>query len=468
MSARPAAGTLLHGGGAGIEWAAFSESGGSGSPNEDYVLCDDEIGLFLVADGMGGRPEGRVASQMGAEAFAAELKALDARSRLNPEALQEIVNRVNVSLRGQATERPSLRGMGTTLTALIAAESHGRIVHVGDSRAYRRRGGQLAQLTEDHTLVQELVQRNHLSPDDASEHPMRHVLARTLGGQRSVEAQILDISLRPDDLFLLATDGLKALADAELARILSSRRWRTGATSLARAIRKAAQQAAPADDVSVIVAVAAVRPGRRGGFLGAGPNRRRAEAVSFATRTVPAEAWKGREGQAWKETIAADIVAHLLEIAQSRAKQEDARQEQQAALVKRLLGILEVLDAFERVFANVEAKKDLCTPQMKIWVGNFRTVYRLLRRLLSEDGVVPVEQLYQGFDPKWHEVSEKVFDPDRPEGAIVKEIRRGYLRHGQILRRSLVVVTTREAPPGETPGEREGETHDKERDRAET
>lgn len=117
--------------------------------------------------------------------------------------------------------------------------------------------------------------------------------------------------------------------------------------------------------------------------------------------------------------------------------------EQQRSL---LLSLLDVTDAFDRVFGSINAKKDVCNSQMNIWVGNFRTVHRLLQKLLTEQGVTPIENLDQGFDPYWHEVETIVFDKAKPSGAIVEEVKRGYLwRNKELLRRARVVVVTHDS-----------------------
>ena len=109
-----------------------------------------------------------------------------------------------------------------------------------------------------------------------------------------------------------------------------------------------------------------------------------------------------------------------------------------------LLPILEAIDAFERVFRSIHSRQDEVSRQMKIWVGNFRTVKRLLDALLEQEGVKPIENLQGGFDPHWHKVADTVSDPSKPDGAIVEETRRGYVRGTKILRKSEVVVVRNE------------------------
>ena len=105
-----------------------------------------------------------------------------------------------------------------------------------------------------------------------------------------------------------------------------------------------------------------------------------------------------------------------------------------------LLSVMEVMDAFERVFRSIEAKRDQVTPQMNKWMANFRTIQRMLNRLLEDQGVAPIQNLEQGFDPRWHKVADIIVDPGRPEGTIAEEARRGYVWHGEVLRKAEVVV----------------------------
>lgn len=105
-----------------------------------------------------------------------------------------------------------------------------------------------------------------------------------------------------------------------------------------------------------------------------------------------------------------------------------------------LLDILEVLDAFERLFDVIENRKDQMTDRSKRWIANFRTVYRILKRTLSKQGVAPIENLAQGFDPHWHNAVEKVTDTSKQNGTIVEERKKGYVWQNQILREAEVVV----------------------------
>ena len=425
----------------GIKWAAFSKTGPEGCRNEDYVICDAEIGLFLVADGMGGRPGGDLASKTAAEAFAEAIRVADAQRRLDTKVLQDGINRANSAVRQQAATNQLFQGMATTITALLIAGKRGKVIHVGDSSIYLWRKKKLSRLTQDHTLVEELIKKDKIPPADAKAHPMRHVLIRSIGGESEVKAEIQDIVIRPGDRFILSTDGMRCISDNELLQILD-RYLFAGPHSIAHAIWKNLRKQELSDDVSVVVLAPSYLKTLKAGFWDPKKDFKDLNPVLENLKPLPSGAWSQKQMANSKDIIVEDIEIKLRELAVAKNKIDEIEREYQSNRTKRLLELLEVMDAFERVFGNIKTKKDACTRQMNIWVGNFRTVYRLLTRVLADEGVAPIENLDQGFDPAWHEVFEKVYDPEQPSGTIVSEIRRGYVLHGKLLRRSSVVVTT--------------------------
>jgi molecular chaperone GrpE len=255
-----------------------------------------------------------------------------------------------------------------------------------------------------------------------------------------VEADILEIDVLPRDRLILATDGLtESLFDHDLERMMN-KRSRAGAASLVKGIRTAALARSPQDDVSLVVVIRAAERSLNGGRMGTKRGRGR-QAFPLPAKKASMNAWSEDAALNRMAEIAKDEEGLLRQITESKWQLAERERHEKDSMLKWLLALLDVVDAFERVFGNIEAKKELCTAQMNIWIGNFRTVYKLLRKLLAEEGVVPIENLGEGFDPRWNE-PERVFDPSRPEGTIVKEVKRGYLWQGQILRKSLVVVTS--------------------------
>ncbi len=191
--------------------------------NEDRYALAPDLGLYLVADGMGGHTAGQVASQLAAESSLRAVETLQAGSVSLSEKLRHAVDFANREIYSQARMQPELAGMGTTLVCLLAHEGRAALAHVGDSRAYLIRSGRIRQLTDDHSLVGELLRRREISEDAAREHPHRHVLTRALGVRKSVEPDLAEISPQPGDQFVMCSDGLtNHLLDEEIAAAVSS------------------------------------------------------------------------------------------------------------------------------------------------------------------------------------------------------------------------------------------------------
>src|SRR5919197_3024777 len=195
----------------GIRYAARSDVGMLREGNEDSAYAGAR--LLVVADGMGGHVGGEIASAAAVNA----LRPLDTDVPANEllAALQHAVKKANENLHGIVESDPSLQGMGTTLTAMLWAGPHVALIHIGDSRAYLLRNGELFQITHDHTLVQSLVDEGRITIDEAASHPQRSLLFGALDGRGEVEP---DISLREaqlGELYLLCSDGLSSVVSAE-------------------------------------------------------------------------------------------------------------------------------------------------------------------------------------------------------------------------------------------------------------
>ena len=191
--------------------------------NEDACSVAEEMGFYVVADGMGGHTAGQVASRMAAESAVRALRSLDGASASLSDKLRHAVATANREVFASSQAKPELAGMGTTLVALLADADRAALAHVGDSRAYLVRGGRIRQLTDDHSLVAELVRRREISESAARGHPHRHVLTRAVGVRRSVEPDIVELEIEAGDRFVLCTDGLTGLVtDDEIAAIVSA------------------------------------------------------------------------------------------------------------------------------------------------------------------------------------------------------------------------------------------------------
>jgi len=195
--------------------SAHTDTGRRRRRNEDAFLCEPP--LFAVADGMGGAQAGEVASRLAAESLREqELGDLSAL-----EQAVELIREANRRVYAYSSENASARGMGTTMTVALVEGSIVTIGHVGDSRAYLLRDDQLTQLTQDHSLVAELVRSGRLSPKEAESHPRRSVITRALGTDSDVEVDVFSLRGQDGDLFLLCSDGLTSMvSDEEIASLL--------------------------------------------------------------------------------------------------------------------------------------------------------------------------------------------------------------------------------------------------------
>lgn len=150
--------------------------------------------------------------------------------------------------------------------------------------------------------------------------------------------------------------------------------------------------------------------------------------------------WTDEDGSDHLQVIEGDIRNLMYQFAKEKFDHEETRKKAKKRVEKLLEEILEVVDAFENVFSNIEKKQDQVTKQMKKWLKNFGTIHKLLRNILSRQGVVRIDSLDQEFDPYRHRASETVTNPERLDGTIVEEVSVGYMWHDQVLRKSEVVV----------------------------
>lgn len=195
-----------------VDQAAVSDVGRVRKANEDSHFV--RAPLFVVADGMGGAQAGEVASKIAADAFKNPLD-----DSIAPEPrMANVVRAANLEIHRQSVSDPQLQGMGTTLTALLLGDDEITIAHVGDSRAYRLRAGELERLTRDHSLVGEMVRRGAITEAEAEVHPQRSILTRALGPESEIEVDTLSHSVRSGDIYLLCSDGLTGMVDEAAIR----------------------------------------------------------------------------------------------------------------------------------------------------------------------------------------------------------------------------------------------------------
>ena len=227
------------------EQAFVSDTGRQRSANEDSFFAGAPV--FAVADGMGGAQAGEVASRLAAETLESSQRGDEA-----PEAyLRSIAEGANRRIHDLAAEDESRSGMGTTFTAALVEGEEISLAHVGDSRAYLFRDGELRMLTSDHSLVEELRRQGKLTDEQAEDHPQRSIITRALGPEREVEVDTVTYSAKPGDVFLLCSDGLTTMVkDDQIAAAL------THSESLDEAARRLIHEANTAggrDNITVVL-----------------------------------------------------------------------------------------------------------------------------------------------------------------------------------------------------------------------
>jgi len=213
--------------------AAKSDVGRKRHGNEDSFCLAPELGLFVVADGMGGHAAGEVASRLAVDTIrewvVKYLGGSDAALVGKPEPtcsreanfLLSSIRWANRIIYDAAQGRREYAGMGTTVASILAVNDHVALAHVGDSRIYRLRDGQIVQLSRDHSLVQQQVDHGIISPEEAQESQYKHLITRALGVKESVEVELAEQPVLPGDLLLLCSDGLSdLLEDEEMLRIV--------------------------------------------------------------------------------------------------------------------------------------------------------------------------------------------------------------------------------------------------------
>jgi PPM family protein phosphatase len=225
--------------------AARTDTGRQRNANEDSLFT--RATLFVVADGMGGAQAGEVASKTAAESFDRELP------QAPPErVLRETIEAANRTIHERARKDPDLAGMGTTITAAIVDPEAEEVAigHVGDSRAYRLRGGRFERLTRDHSLVEEMRRKGQLTDAQAEDHPQRSIITRALGPEPEVEVDVQTVPAQAGDVFLICSDGLTTmLGDEQIGRLLSRA---TSMESAVRALVDEANRAGGRDNVTVV------------------------------------------------------------------------------------------------------------------------------------------------------------------------------------------------------------------------
>jgi protein phosphatase len=287
------------------EEAHRTDTGRQRNANEDAYFARES--LFAVADGMGGAQAGEVASRLAAESFEPVTRGEE-----SPEAyLRAIARTANARIHHLAQADSSRSGMGTTLTAALLEDDEVSFAHVGDSRAYVFREGELKLLTSDHSLVEELRRQGRLTDEQAEDHPQRSIITRALGPEREVEVDTMTYRARPGDIYLLCSDGLTTMVREEriAATLAETESLDDAVSSLVREANEAggrdnitvvafrvedAEQAAETKEHPTLIGPAAEEAGLAAGALAEARSGEAARPGERAAPITPARRWPRR------------------------------------------------------------------------------------------------------------------------------------------------------------------------------
>jgi len=246
-----------------LEFGARSDTGRVRENNEDNFRLASELNLFVLSDGMGGHASGEVASRLAAETIVAHCREAEVNPRLQligeriegasdaPNRLASGIRLANRVVHQEAHRNAAQGGMGATVVAAWFADERVTIAHVGDSRAYRLRNGELEQLTQDHSFIAEQVRQGRMTTEEASRSKMQNVLLRALGIDPDVQVEVSEELLMEGDTLLLCSDGLThELSDAQIAAVLCDT---DEAEETAGRLVELANQAGGGDNITVIV-----------------------------------------------------------------------------------------------------------------------------------------------------------------------------------------------------------------------
>jgi serine/threonine protein phosphatase PrpC len=318
--------------------AVATDPGRKRRQNEDAFVLRPPV--FAIADGMGGARGGEIASALAASALSEVAGGSGGETRI-----KQLVQEANRRVHERASRDPSTKGMGTTMTVALV-EPGGDITfgHVGDSRAYVLRGETLEQLTDDHSLVAELVRRGELSPRDAEVHPQRSVITRAVGTDPDVDVDAFTVRPEAGDLYLLCSDGLSDMVAGDVIEDVL-RRNRADLDAAAKALVRAANRGGGDDNITAVLFEivdenAATEPDEQTReYQSASADE---EDTLHPEDRVPAVTIDGEGPPAPADTMvvsAAEVDAALTD----EAKQEVPQEVPQAGIVRRLIALLVIL-----------------------------------------------------------------------------------------------------------------------------
>jgi protein phosphatase len=248
-----------------LTWAVRTDAGRRRNSNEDSHSTRPDVGLFIVADGMGGHVAGEVASRVAVESIASFIQETAGTDRnrtwpfpFEPELSFE-ANRLKAAFRlanrriaSAIADSQDLRGMATTASAMLVGDDHACVAHIGDSRVYVLRGSDLRQITDDHSWVEEQVRAGMLTPAAARQHPWRNVVTRALSGAEDPEIDVVQVTPVAGDRYLLCSDGLfGVVGDDEIAALLGDRK--ASLDEICGRLIDAANEAGGPDNITALI-----------------------------------------------------------------------------------------------------------------------------------------------------------------------------------------------------------------------
>jgi len=248
-----------------LTWAVRSDPGLKRTSNEDSYSTRPDVGLFVVADGMGGHVAGEVASRVAVEAIEAFIHEtagadknrtwpfpFDPTVSLEANRLRAAFRLANRKIASAIADSQDLRGMATTASAVLLGPQGASVAHVGDSRVYVLRSGKLEQITHDHSWVEEQVRAGTLTPTAARQHPWRNVVTRALSGGEDPEVDVTDIVPRAGERYLLCSDGLfTVVPDGRIAELLGD--MKAPLDAISGALVAAANDAGGPDNITALI-----------------------------------------------------------------------------------------------------------------------------------------------------------------------------------------------------------------------
>jgi serine/threonine protein phosphatase PrpC len=248
-----------------LTWAVSSDPGLRRTSNEDSFCTRPDLGLYVVADGMGGHVAGEVASRVAVEAIQAFIQEtagadknrtwpfpFDPALSLEANRLKAAFRLANRRIAAAMADSEELRGMATTASAMLVHEGHACVAHVGDSRVYVIHNAGLTQITNDHSWVEEQVRAGTLTPNAARHHPWRNVVTRALAGGEDPEVDVTEIAPQTGERYLLCSDGLfSVVQDNQIAAILADRE--SGLEEVCQRLIAAANDRGGPDNITTLV-----------------------------------------------------------------------------------------------------------------------------------------------------------------------------------------------------------------------